>query len=701
MSLAPFLDPLEVSRGVAEIIRPPRRLHPAEAIEAYLRTEKGPWQRDLAPMFIEPVNELAGRRYQGICVVGPSRTSKTMTLVLGAVTYIVTCAPADTLIVHTSQDTAREYSRKDLDRAIRHSPALSERLSPSPRDDNVFDKYFRSGMVLNIGWPSARQLASRTFKYVLITDYDRPDNRDDVDGEGALWDLAIARVRTFMSRGKCLAESSPGGEYLDPQWHPTTPHEAPPGTGITAVYNRGTRARWYWPCLHCGEYFQAQPGLANFPLPPIEELEKEVQRKDLMWLAEQFARVPCPHCGAVHMQEQKSELNARGRWLHEGESVDPSGRITGERRRTDIASYWQGGCSATYQSWVGLLLRFLQGVQTYVRTGDESSLKATTNTDQAALYLPRAVAKRRDTDVLMARREEWERGVVPSGVRFLTAAVDVQSNRFVVLVMGWGAYLESWVVDHFVISSSRRPEGPDRMAALDPASYLEDWDILLEELLLKTYPVEGYPECRLEIRLALCDSGGRAGVTENAYKFWRYLRKSGYGRRFQLVKGVGQLNAPRAQLTWPDSRGRLDRSAGSRGDVPVWQINTNVLKDGVAGDLAREQPGPGYIHLPMWLGPEYFDELTIETRTEKGWVKPSGARNEAFDLHVYNRAAVIALRAEAINWDDPPDWAKPPSGHPTPPQAAQGEKAEGGDRDQPSPPPGIVWRRSTYWDGDE
>ena len=110
---------------------------------------------------------------------------------------------------------------------------------------------------------------------------------------------------------------------------------------------------------------------------------------------------------------------------------------------------------------------------------------------------------------------------------------------------------------------------------------------------------------------------------------------------------------------------------------------------------------PGYIHLPMWLGPEYFDELTIETRTEKGWVKPSGARNEAFDLHVYNRAAVIALRAEAINWDDPPDWAKPPSGHPTPPQAAQGEKAEDGDRDQPSPPPGIVWRRSTYWDGDE
>ena len=26
--------------------------------------------------------------------------------------------------------------------------------------------------------------------------------------------------------------------------------------GILSLYNRGDRRRWYWPCPHCGEYFQ-------------------------------------------------------------------------------------------------------------------------------------------------------------------------------------------------------------------------------------------------------------------------------------------------------------------------------------------------------------------------------------------------------------------------------------------------------------
>lgn len=670
MSLAPLLDPLTVSRGIAEIIRPPRRIQPSDACGAYLRTEKGPWVRDLAPMFIEPLDELAKRTYHGICVVGPSRTSKTMTLVTGAVTYIVTCAPADTLVVHTSQDTAREYSRKDLDRAIRHSPALAERLSPSPRDDNVFDKFFRSGMALNIGWPSVRQLSSRTFKFVLITDYDRPDNRDDVDGEGALWDLAIARVRTFMSRGKLLAESSPGGEYLKADWQPSTAHEAPPATGILAVYNRGTRARLYWPCSGCREYFQAKPGLDCFKLPPFEELEKEVQKRDLMWLAEQFARIACPHCGQIHEQEQKTELNLQSSWVHEGEIIHPGGRREGERRRTDIASYWQGGCSATYQSWTGMLLSYLQGLLTFVRTGDESSLKTTTNTDQAAPYLPRAVANRRSAEELMKRCiEEWPRGAVPIGVRFLTAAVDVQAGRFVVQVHGWGVGLEGWLVDRFVITASRRPEG-ERFAAVEPAAYLEDWDVLIEQVIDRTYAVNGL-QIALPIWMTLCDSGGKAGVSAKAYAFFRHLRKRSKHRHFFLVKGASRMDAPTAQLTWPDTSDRKDRKLGGRGDVPVWLINTTVLKDAVVGDIARDEPGPGYMHLPEWLrqDTDYFAEMTAETRTTKGWQQLPGARNEAFDLHVYNRAACKVIKADRINWQKPPSWAMEPELRAQPPQA--------------------------------
>jgi phage terminase large subunit GpA-like protein len=280
-SLAPFANSMDLAREIITRIKPPRRMLPSDAVAKYLRTEKGEWNPDQSPMMIEPVNQLAGRRYIGVVFVGPARSGKTMTLIHGSLVYIVTCSPGDTQITQMSQDAAREFSKKEIDRLIRYSPEMAARLSPRPRDDNVFDKFWRSGMALTLGWPTISQHSSKTLKYMLITDYDRPENRDDVDGEGTLWDVAYARVRTFMSRGKCLAESSPGGEHLDPQWRQSAPHEAPPATGLLSIYNRGTRARWYWPCKHCGEYFEAEPGLGNFKLPSFEELEQEVQKQEM------------------------------------------------------------------------------------------------------------------------------------------------------------------------------------------------------------------------------------------------------------------------------------------------------------------------------------------------------------------------------------------------------------------------------------
>jgi phage terminase large subunit GpA-like protein len=660
MLIAPLASATAISHRTAEIIRPPRRLRPSEAASRYLRNEKGAWSAELTPEMVEPLDLLGGREYTGIVFVGPARSGKTFGLILAGMSYITTCAPGDSLIVQMSQDSARDFSRMDLDRSIRHSPELLERMSPRARDDNTFDKFFRSGIVLKIGWPAVTQLSSKTLRYVLVTDYDRPENRDNVDGEGPLWDLGAKRTETYMSRGKILAESSPGGDYVDPQWRPSTPHEAPPALGILSLYNRGTRARLYWPCKHCGEYSEAKPGTGCFRLPGFEELEGMVLKRDLMSMADEYAHVVCPSCGGLHDLPDRPMMKAGSRWVHEGQSVGRDGIVVGERRRTQIASFWEGGVAAAYQRWDSLLLKYFQALRTYVQTRDENPLRTTTNTDQAAPYLPRAIANRRGVEQLMerAKEEDWPRASVPKGVRFLTAAVDIQANRFCVLVQGWGEGLESWIVDRFTITASKRAEGTGT-AALDPASYLEDWAVLKEQVISREYPVDGMRDVTMPVLVAFCDSGGRAGVTEKAYDFWRQCKREKLGKRFRLVKGATSINAPRVHETWPDSRGRSGRAI-ARGDVPVYMLNVNILKDGITGDLAREDVGPGYVHLPAWLEKDYFDELTVENRTEKGWVKPSGARNEAFDLHVYNRAAVIRLGGEKINWQAPPNWARAP-----------------------------------------
>ena len=655
MALSPLGSARAVTSHTAEMYRPPRRRLPSEAAREWLRNDRGEWDPSLTPELVEPLDTLASREYQGIVFVGPARTGKTFSLILAGVCYIVTCAPGDTLIVQMSQDTARDFSRTDLDRAIRHSPALAMRLSPRARDDNTYDKFFRSGMVVKLGWPSVTQLSSKTLQYVLLTAYDRPENKDDVDGEGPLLDLAVKRTETYMSRGKCLAESSPGGDYHEPTWRPTTPHEAPPARGILSLYNRGTRARLFWPCLHCGTYAQAAPGLEPFNLPVFEELEELVKTEDLAALADRYARVVCKACGGLHEQADRAAMKARALWVHEGQIIE-GGRVVGERRRTQIASYWMGGVAAAYQRWDSIVGKYLQAVAVYARTKDESPLRATTNTDQGAPYLPRALANRRSSDDLLARVEEWPQRTVPEGVRFLTAAVDVQGHRFVVQVYGWGVGLECWLVDRFVLSASRRPEG-EHFAGLDPAAYVEDWDVLVPEVVERRYRIDDRNS--LTPMLVLCDSGGKAGVTEKAYEFWRRLRARNLGKRLMLVKGTGQPGAARAVMTWPDSRGRKDRTAGSKGDVPVWLVNVNVIKDGIAGDLKRDEPGPGYVHIPAWMDQGYFSEMTAESRTAKGWIKAAGAANEALDLHAYNRAAVIALQADSIDWTSPPVWAAP------------------------------------------
>lgn len=668
MFAAEYADPREISAAVAELIRPVKRLRPSEAAIEVLRSEKGPWDPTLTPELIEPLDLLASREYTEIVYVGPARAGKTMSLLLGGVAYITTVAPGDTLIVQMSQDTARDFSRLDLDRAIRNSPKLAERLSPRPRDDNTYDKFFRSGMVVKLGWPSVSQVSGKTFKYGFATDYDRSGVQDDVDGEGPLFRLIGKRMQTHGSRGKNCAESSPEIEWTGTDWTPAHPHEGPPVKGgIVSLYNGGTQARYYWPCQHCGEYFQASPGLEPFALPEEEELERRVLTADLASLAAELARVCCTRCGALHEMSQRAAMKARARWVHRGESIDRDGRITGERVRTRRASFWAGGVVAAFQSWESLLGSYLGALAACVRTGDESTLRFCVNTELAAPYVPRAAKKRRKAEALMKRREHWERGEVPAGVRFLTAQIDVQGNRFVVEVRGWGVQLETWLVERFAITSSRRPEG-ERFAVLEPAAYAEDWGLIRDEIMGRTYALAGHPQVRLGIVLTVCDSGGKAGVTSKAYDFYRTLRAAGLHYGFALVKGDSSDRAPLIRETKPDERS--DRTAGGRGDVPVWLLNTTLLKDAVVGEIAREAPGPGYWHFPDWIERPYFEEITAEVRTEKGWQRLGGARNEAFDLAVYGRAACLILGAHRIDWGAPPEWAMDPLQAPRVPKSA-------------------------------
>ncbi|MGM5531601.1 phage terminase large subunit family protein [Mixta calida] len=643
-------------KNISAIIRAPRRMPVAEAVEKFMRVPMGagnsvPWDPLVAPYVIEPMNCLASREYDAVIFVGPARTGKTIGLIDGWVVYNVICDPADMLVIQMTEEKAREHSKKRLARTFRVSPEVACRLSPNRNDNNVYDRTFLAGNYLKIGWPSVNIMSSSDYKCVALTDYDRFP--EDIDGEGDAFSLASKRTTTFMSSGMTLVESSPGRDITDVKWRRSSPHEAPPATGILSLYNRGDRRRWYWPCPHCQEYFQpCGDVVAGF-----RDIADPV-------LASEAAYIECPHCAGKITPDQKRELNGRGVWLRDGETIDADGNRAGEPRRSRIASFWMEGPAAAYQTLSQLVYKLLTAEQEYENTGSEETLKTVINTDWGQPYLPRAAMDQNRSDELMARAENYGKRLIPPQVRFLVAGVDVQGGkkrRFVVQIVGYGQHGERWLIDRYNIKTSLRCDENGEAQQIDPGGYPEDWDLLISDVLQKRYALQAAPDRTMPVMCMAVDSGGEDGVTDNAYKFWRRCRREGYGKRVYLFKGDSTARAKLITRTYPDNTARSDRKAGARGDVPVYLLQTDRLKDGIHNNLRRETSGPGFIHVPDWIGEWFYDELTYEVRGPDGkWRKPGRGANEALDLFCYCHALAVLRGYERIkNWDEPPSWAKP------------------------------------------
>ncbi|EKC7326428.1 phage terminase large subunit family protein [Escherichia coli] len=482
----------------------------SEAVKKFMRVPKGagnsvPWDPELTPYIIEPMNCLASREYDAVIFVGPARTGKTIGLIDGWIVYTIVCDPSDMLVVQMTEDKAREHSKKRLDRTFRSSAAVKKRMSPRRNDNNVHDKTFRDGSFLKIGWPSVNIMSSSDYRFVALTDYDRfPEN---IDSEGDGFSLASKRTTTFMSAGMTLVESSPGRDICDSKWRRKSPHEAPPTTGILSLYNRGDRRRWYWSCPHCGEYFQpamdAMTGYRNEPDP---------------FKASEAAYLLCPHCSGIITAEKKRELNSAGVWLREGQVIDRNGNVSGEPRRSRIASFWMEGPAAAYQTWAQLVYKLLTAEQEYEATGSEETLRAVINTDWGLPYLPRASMEQRKSELLEQRAEPVPSRSVPDGINFLVATVDVQAGRhrrFVVQVTGYGSRGERWIIDRYNITQSLRSDCDGESQRIDPASYPEDWDVLLTDVFHKSWPLASDPSQQMRLMAMAVDSGGEDGVTDN------------------------------------------------------------------------------------------------------------------------------------------------------------------------------------------
>jgi hypothetical protein len=314
----------------------------------------------------------------------------------------------------------------------------------------------------------------------------------------------------------------------------------------------------------------------------------------------------------------------------------PDGSCPAFPRRSDIASFWLKGVAAAFISWQELVLKYLNAQDDYDRTGSEEALKVTVNVDQGLPYTPkrrrpavcprncgsarslfrqgRGAARRR-----LPRHDHRRSGRWPSVVRLPhlrhRAGRHARSSSRRATSRA-GRHLARRYVEDPQVEASRRRR---RAKLIDPASYPEDWDCLIDEVLLRTYPLPTAPAAdgRQDRRLRLGRRGGdrlhakkkrQAGRPEGQRhrERLRVLARSsaaaerrgdGLHLRFHLVKGAPSASAPEMHRTFPDSgrrtvRDRARRRAGLSRELEQGEGPRRNM-------LGRTDPG-GQVHFPVW-----------------------------------------------------------------------------------------------------
>jgi phage terminase large subunit GpA-like protein len=659
--LPPLMTPEEILENALPVMDPPSRMSVTDAAERYIRVQaQGAWQsfdRAMTPYMVEPSDMTQSRRFKTLAFVGPSQSGKTMMLQATAL-HAPICDPNPVLIVHMSKSDRDKWVEEKLNPLIQNSPVIRDRLGRARDDDTFSRKRFR-GMRLTIGYPTPTMLSGGTYKMVLLTDYDHhPAVLGGKDNpEGTPYRMSLQRVKSYLSRGLVLVESSPAYQVTDPSWRPreTAPHEMPPvGGGVVQIYNQGTRGRWYWECPDCREEFEPRFDRLHYDdaLEPGEAGER--------------AEMECPHCGSLIAHRHKMALNraaqaGHGGWRHETADGRCVSIDDAEIRKTDVASYALNGAAATFASWRDLVANYEEARRKAEQLDDDTDLATVHYTEIGVPFSPR---RGDDGDIgatfLRDEGHDLPRGVAPDWARFITVSVDVQGTYFAVQVTAWGDGARAQVVDRFDITQppadapNAEVDEDGNGRTLDPAKYIADWQVLTG-LGQRVWPIEGEAFGLRAAGLSV-DFQGRPGVSDNAEAFWKARKKAGQGTRWFVTRGHGGFRlASRLWLATPERK-----AGGGKGrSIKILNFASDQVKNTIAGMLARgSSAGGSSLILPRWMTDDGLEEFVAEERTSKGWVKKPGiVRNEGMDLSVMARVVAEQLGMLRINFDRPPGWA--------------------------------------------
>ncbi|MDF3821984.1 phage terminase large subunit family protein [Leptospira sp. 96542] len=340
----------------------------------------------------------------------------------------------------------------------------------------------------------------------------------------------------------------------------------------------------------------------------------------------------CPHClGAITQADYLRIWDRGAMWVsvcgkwrydhHAEQWLDAQGQPTTAPRHVAAAPLWTA--YSPQRAWPDIVREFLEA-KAKLKAGDDGPMQGLKNETLAELW--EAEFDQADQHALARRAEDYRLFTVPMGGLVLVGAVDVQDNRFAIVVWAIGRGEEMWVVAHVEIPAN--PADEQEWAKIDA---------------FRATPFTHACGQPMRIEAMAVDTGGH--FTHQAYNYCRLRERErvfavrGDPRPSKMIKGKATIQ----DVNW---KGKVLK----RG-VRLWYVGTDTAKDLLYGRLQVTQPGPGYVHFSKDLTPEFYTQLTAESRVpqrvaggiEYKWVNTKRHRNEALDCTVYALFCTHAL----------------------------------------------------------
>lgn len=508
-----------------------------------------------------------------------------------------------------------------LDELIKSHDVTNKRKSGSAGRRR---EWLGGGSLLVQGARSAGKLRSTPIRFLMEDEVD--GYPDAIGRDGDPMALAEDRTAAFEGSRKIIRGSTP----LIMQT-----------SRIFREYMKGDQRKYQVPCRHCGRYQDLR----------FTGSEADGTAYGLRWdmepdgnLRPGSVRYICRYCGGEWENDDKARFLPRGRW-------EPTARAEHPGRRSYHLSALYSPVGM--QTWEALVRKWLEAWdQENSRPRNREKLQQFYNNVLGWPWEEHGETPKLES-VIAHRRAVYNSGRVPNKaaqeecngrIEVVTAAADIHEERIDVLVGGWTRGQRFWALEWVRFQGDT--EDLDGKA----------WEGLRTLIEGKTYPADD--GARYRIQMTLVDAGFRA---DTVYKFC--------GDYSAGVFPIMGRDAPikSAQVV---EFAEYKTKAGT----VAFNVTSTIYKDRLSAALRRERSGPrqpdGCLNFPLDFPDEFFRELTAETRREKinartgqregfVWHRTPGKANHAWDLAVYNTAALEMIAfdtckreagLEFINW---------------------------------------------------